>query len=244
MDIEEIMQCLLAKMELQQIMELLLAIQEEIIASQHEMMMARMEANMDSMKAELISTIKNFKFNGKETMVCQETMEARLEVEPASVDTTPEVVHDQEVPRENAEVMPVGEPRKRCRNRRHLAAVRRQKKTDQNLDTGRRRKGQKRAQRKDGCLKNLAAARRGTTRRAAVARRRRNFCTQERNTIKCGPLKQLVAARKGTTRCAAVARCREISLRKVGPETTLQEEFLENGRPAIYVRWTRRAEWE
>jgi hypothetical protein len=60
MDIEEMMQCLLAKMEPQQIIELLLAIQEDIIASQYEMMMARMEANMDSMKAELISTTKNF----------------------------------------------------------------------------------------------------------------------------------------------------------------------------------------
>jgi hypothetical protein len=79
----------------------------------HEKMMARIEANMDSMQAKLISTIKNFKFNGEETTVCQETMEARLEVEePASVDMTPEVA-DEEVPSEDAVVMPVGEPRER-----------------------------------------------------------------------------------------------------------------------------------
>jgi hypothetical protein len=42
---------------------------------------------------------------------------------PVSVDMTPEVAHEQEVPVEDAEVMPVGEPRKRRRDR-HLAAVR------------------------------------------------------------------------------------------------------------------------
>jgi hypothetical protein len=33
------------------------------------------------MQDELKSTIKNFKFDGEETTACQETMEARLEVE-------------------------------------------------------------------------------------------------------------------------------------------------------------------
>jgi hypothetical protein len=82
------------------------------------------------------------KFNREETMACQGNMEARLEAEdkPASVDTTPDVARDQEVPVEDAEVMPVGEPKKRHRDRRHLATVRRQKKKDQNLDAGRRRK--------------------------------------------------------------------------------------------------------
>jgi hypothetical protein len=132
---------------------------------------ARMDAKMGSMQDELISTIKNFKFNGKETTACQETMEARLEVEePASVDTTPVVADDQEVPVEDAEVLSVAESRKRRRDGRNLAAVRRQKtKQDQNLDARRRRKGQERAQRKDGCRRSLVAARRETTRRAAVA---------------------------------------------------------------------------
>jgi hypothetical protein len=36
----------------------------------------------------------------------------------AAVDMTPEVAHEQEVPREDAEVMPIGEPRKRRRDGR------------------------------------------------------------------------------------------------------------------------------
>jgi hypothetical protein len=86
---------------------------------------ARMDAKIGSMEDELISTIKHFKFNGRKMPACQGTMEARLEAEePASVDMTPEVADDQEVPVEDAEVMPAGEPRKRRRDRRNLAAVR------------------------------------------------------------------------------------------------------------------------
>jgi hypothetical protein len=54
--------------------------------------------------------------------------------------------------------MPVGEPRKRRR--------------DRNLDARRRRKQKERTQKKDGCRKNLVAADRRTTRRAKVARRK------------------------------------------------------------------------
>jgi hypothetical protein len=96
-------------------------------------------------------------------MACEGKTEARLEVEdkPASVDTTPEVADDREVPLEDAEEMPAGEPRKRRRDRRNMAAVRRQKKQERNLEVGRR-----------GKQRNLVAARRGTTRRAAMARHR------------------------------------------------------------------------
>jgi hypothetical protein len=60
-------------------------------------------------------------------MACQGTMEARLETEePASVEATPELADDQEVPVEDAEVRSVAEPRKRRRDGRNLAAVRRQ----------------------------------------------------------------------------------------------------------------------
>jgi hypothetical protein len=61
---------------------------------------------------------------------CQDAMEANLEGkgEPASEDMTPEVAHEQEVPLEDAGVLPVGGPRKSRRDRRHLAAQRRQKK--------------------------------------------------------------------------------------------------------------------
>jgi hypothetical protein len=96
-------------------------------------------------------------------MACQETMETCLECkEPASVDMKPEVA-DEEVPLEDAVVTPVGEPRKRRRDR-HLPAQRRQKKEQK-----------ERTQRKNGCRKNFVAAHRGTTRRAKVARRKENL---------------------------------------------------------------------
>jgi hypothetical protein len=79
-------------------------------------------------------------------MACLEMTEALLEVEkPASVEMKPEVAHE-EVPLEDAAVMPVEEPRKRRR--------------DLNLDARRRRKQQERTQKKDGCRKNLVAAQR------------------------------------------------------------------------------------
>jgi hypothetical protein len=171
--------------KVEQIMEMLKTMQERMNASHNEML-DKIEARMGGLLTDINDT-------RKETMTCQGNTKARLEgEEPTSVDMRPEAV--QQVPREDATVMPVGGPKKRRR--------------DRNPDARHRGKPKERTQGKDGCRKNLVAARRGTTRRAAVARRRRNFCTQERNTIKCGLLKQLVAARKGTTRSAAVARRR------------------------------------
>jgi hypothetical protein len=80
---------------------------------------------------------------------------------PASVDRTPEVAREQEIPMEDTEVMPVGEPRKRRRDQRHLAAVRCQKEEQRNLDA-----------RCHGKEQDLVAARRRATRRTAVARHR------------------------------------------------------------------------
>jgi hypothetical protein len=171
---------------------------EEMKTDKDEML-AKMDANQEMtarMQDELISTIKIFKFNGEETTACLEETEARLEVEgkPASVVTTPEVAHEQEVPREDAEEMPVGEPRKRRQDGRNLAAERRQKKE------------QKRTQRKDGCRNNLAAARRGTTRRATVARRRRNILRKILTHGFCGLRKEVTAAGMRITRCAGHRR--------------------------------------
>jgi hypothetical protein len=58
----------------------------------------------------------------KETMACQ-AMEAHLEEKgPTSVDRKPEVAQKEEVPFDDAEVMPVGEPRKKRRRDRKLEA--------------------------------------------------------------------------------------------------------------------------
>jgi hypothetical protein len=148
-------------------------------------------------------------------------MEALLgKDDPASVDMTPEVAHEREIPREDAVVMPVGAPKKRHRDRRHLVAVRRQKEQDRNLDARRCRKEQDRTQRKNGCRRNLVAARRGTTRCAAVARRRKIVFTKDTTREFHGPRKRLGAARRGMTRCAGMARRKENLVRKIGSETT------------------------
>jgi hypothetical protein len=101
------------------------------------------------MMARMDAWLTNMKDIRKETMACLGKTEARLgEEEPASEDMELEAAH--EVPVEDAARMPVGEPRNRCRIRRHLAAQRLQKKQ------------QERTQSKNGCRKDLVAARRGT----------------------------------------------------------------------------------
>jgi hypothetical protein len=115
--------------------------------------------------------------NEEEAMACEEKTEVRLEEEeePTSVEMKPEVAHEQEVPVQDAEVVPVGEPAKKRRDRRRLAAVRRQKEKDRSLDVRCRGKEQGLAQWKDGCRRNLVAARRGTTRCAGRAWRKEDF---------------------------------------------------------------------
>jgi hypothetical protein len=115
--------------------------------------------DLKEMRAIIKGWSSDLKTNQEESMACQGNMEAHLETEePASVDRTPEVAQEQEVPRDDAEVMPVREPRKR-RQDRQLLAVGRRKKEEQNLDAGRR-----------GKRRNLVAAHRGTTSREQIAR--------------------------------------------------------------------------
>jgi hypothetical protein len=126
--------------------------------------LTEMTARMDTRHNEMLTWLKDLKFNREEMMACQEPMEARLEEDkPASEERTPEVAQEQEVTKEDAIEMPVGEPRKRRRDQRHLVAQRRQKEEERDLDARRRVKQW-----------NLVAARRGTTRRAKVARRKEN----------------------------------------------------------------------
>jgi hypothetical protein len=126
-------------------------------------------------------------------MAFLEQTEARLEEEePASVDTTPEVADDQEVPVEDAEVRSVTEPRKRRRDGRNLAAVRRQKKQNRDLDARRR-----------GRQQDLVVARRGTTRRAVVARRRMLLTKETRGY--CGSQKRVIAVYRKMPRHTTVA---------------------------------------
>jgi hypothetical protein len=120
-------------MDMEKLFESLLAIME----TDKENFMARMDANMkawlEKADAEMKTwgeEIRSMRFETtntrKETMACQE-MEARQEEEkPTSLDKKPEVAEQREVPVEDAEVIAVGEPKKKRRRDRKLAAERRQ----------------------------------------------------------------------------------------------------------------------
>jgi hypothetical protein len=182
-------------------MKAIQALREKIIASQNETM-ARIKAWGQT----------DTKDNEEDAMACEEKTEVRLEKkeEPTSVEIKPEVADEREVPVQDAARMPVGEPRKKRRDRRRLAAGRRQEEEDLNLDARRRRKGQGRAQRKHRCLKNLVAARSGTTCRAVVARRRTLFMETTRS--------RLIVAAKEVSRRATLARRRRDATKKEGDD--------------------------
>jgi hypothetical protein len=98
-------------------MQQIIAMLAKIDATQKEI-----KTNQARMNATLDAWLTDMKDNREKT-------EAYLTMEwkkPASVEMKPEVA-DKEVPLEDAVVMPVGEPRNRLRDRRHLAAQRRQK---------------------------------------------------------------------------------------------------------------------
>jgi hypothetical protein len=88
-------------------------------------MIARMDANHEKRMARMDAWLKDMRIFRRETTACQGMMEARPEEDkPASVDTTPEVEDDQEIPVEDAEVRSVAEPRRRRRDQlRDLAAA-------------------------------------------------------------------------------------------------------------------------
>jgi hypothetical protein len=92
-------------------------------------------------------------------MACQE-MEARPEEEkPTSADRKPEAAEEYKVPVEDAEVIPVGEPKKKRRRDRKLAAEHRRQKP---ITSTRENCGPK---------ERLAVARRGTSHRAESAQK-------------------------------------------------------------------------
>jgi hypothetical protein len=94
-----------------------------------------------------------------ETMACQ-GMEARPEVEkPASLDKKPEAAEEYKAPVENATVIPVGEPKKKQRRDRQLAAKHRRQITETSI------------REKCGPQTGLTVTRRGTSHRATVARK-------------------------------------------------------------------------
>jgi hypothetical protein len=128
---------------------------EGIAATTDKIMAARREMRNASRKE--TAAIIEPKTEG--TMAYQE-MEARQEEEePSSAYRKPEAAQKAEVPAENAEVMPVGEPKKKRRRDRKLAAEHRRQKT--NTST------------RENCgpQERLAVTHRGRTRRAKMARK-------------------------------------------------------------------------
>jgi hypothetical protein len=177
------------------------------------------------------------------TMACQ-GMEAHQEEEkPASLDTKPEAAQRKEVPVEDAEVIQVGELKKKRRRDRKLAAQHRREKT--NTST------------RDNCgpQKRLDVARRGTSHRATVARKmqadqrmpsRATLARRMRHIVKKNltqgargfPRKRLVMADKKITRCVSMAENK--SLRPQGdqsdPRKSLHKDVLEKAREELGSR--------
>jgi hypothetical protein len=154
----------------------------------------------------------------EEMAAMRKEMEARLDEEkPTSVDREPEAAAEEEVPEENATVMPVGEPKKRRRDRR-LAAERRRHK-------------QKNSTRKNGAPQNeLAVACRKMLRRATVARRMRDIFRH--NTTHRATVARL---RKDTlapnmTRRAKVARHKENTVKRNGIRNNVARKTLKGRR--------------
>jgi hypothetical protein len=127
-------------------------------------------------------------------MACQE-MEARQEEKATSLDRKLEAAEEREVPVEDAEVMPVGEPRKKRRRDRN------------------QRNKKKRTQGNDGCQRRLATARRRTSHRAEVARKIKADKKMPRRATVARRMRDIF--RPNTTRRAKVARCKENAIGKV-----------------------------
>jgi hypothetical protein len=121
----------------------------------------------------------------QEKAACQEATEADAEETEPDPGMMQSAGEHQEIPKEEAAVMPVGGLRKRRR--------------DRNLAAGRRQKPKGRIQAIFESEKKSTVADRKVSSRAAVAGRRRDVFTHERTRVKCGPMKQVVAARRGTT---------------------------------------------
>jgi hypothetical protein len=114
----------------------------------------------------------------EETMACQE-MEARPEEkEPTSSDMKPEAAERREVPVEDAEVMPVGEPKKK----------RRRTETKRNMKNSTRENF--------GSQKRLALARRRTSHREKVARQTRETGRMMSSRPRIAWRKKIVGRRK------------------------------------------------
>jgi hypothetical protein len=152
--------------------------------------------------------------NHNEILACRETVEACLEErKPTSPDRKPEAAQKDEVPVDDAEVMPVGEPKKKRRRDRKLAAERRCQKPKTST--------------RENCgpQKRLAVARRGTSHRATVARQKgkRSDMRISRRATVARRMRDIF--RSNTTRRTEVVRCKENATRKGCSRPSVVEEI-------------------
>jgi hypothetical protein len=155
-----------------------------------ERLLAKIDAMHEDMKTGRDQRKAERKADQEQRKRMREEIFAKMDLK-ANPEERQSVGEHQEIPKEEATVMPVGEPKKRRRNR-NLAAERRQKLKE-------RTRGY------CGSRNRVTVADRKVSRRAAVARRRRDIFAQERTRVKRGTLEQLVAARIGATLRAKMA---------------------------------------
>jgi hypothetical protein len=173
-----------------EMMELLLAVQEDMKAvhedvkagkEKNEQILARMEAQREEREAERKAYLENV----KRMMAIFGANQEETKSDPEQTEPSPEMMQSvgehQEVTEEEAAVMPAGEPK------------------NWNLAAERRQKPKKRTRGYCGSQKIVTIAGRNVSRRAAVARRKRDIFAQERTMVMCGSLEQLIAASRGAT---------------------------------------------
>jgi hypothetical protein len=132
------------------------------------------------------------------TMACQEMEAHQEEEEPTSADRKPEAADQREAPVDDAEVMPVGEPKKKRRRDRKLAAE------------NRRQKPKTLTRENCGPQKRLAVAHRGTTCRAKVAQKTPIHWKMSRRATVAWRKRNIF--RQNMTRRATLARRKENSV--------------------------------
>jgi hypothetical protein len=216
MDMEKLFERLLAIMETNK-EDLLAKIDARLekMDNSHKVMAAETKPDRDMEEMVCRESTETHLVMDEKMMACQE-MEARQEVaEPSSVDMKPETAEERQFLVEDAEVMAVGEPKKKRRRDRKLAAERRRQKNE-------------RAQCQGGCrTKGLAAARRGTCHRAEVARKMQTDKKMPRRTTVARRMRDIF--RPNTTRLAKWHGARNMSSEKFVPGTMWYEEHRKDG---------------
>jgi hypothetical protein len=230
MEMQQMMELLLARMDantraLQAMQENADAMRQEMNANaksgeekmeaaihsiQHEMkgFLSFVDQKTQNLRKELTETVEKTAVEQHDIPKEEETALNRNKIPNEVVKGTMQSAEEhQEIPIEDAAVIPVGGLRKRRR--------------DRNLAAGRRQKPKKRIQASFESEKRSAAACKKVSRHATVAWRKRRVFRRIVTQGICGRRSTLTAAGIRTTRCAKVARGREHGLQRQGKKDTV-----------------------